>query len=877
MTDAVHTTATPEDQADAGQTVQPQFLRFVPERGADEETLLDAFLEACMDADIELYAHQEEAVLEVMANKHVIVNTPTGSGKSLIATALAFKALSEGGRCYYTCPIKALVSEKFFQFAGLFGAENVGMATGDASINGDAPIVCCTAEILSNLALREGENAAIDAVVMDEFHYYSDPERGIAWQLPLLTLPQTTFMLMSATLGDTTQIEDALNLLNDKGVAVVKSAERPVPLNFTYSETPIHEEIGDLVSSNKFPVYVVNFTQREASEQAQNLTSVNLCTKEEKKAIAEELKGFQFDSAYGKDVRRFVSAGVGVHHAGLLPKYRLLNERLAQKGLLKVISGTDTLGVGVNVPIRTVLFSKLCKYNGERVKVLSVRDFHQIAGRAGRKGFDDEGWVVCQAPEHVIENKRAEQRFAKDNKKKRKIVKKKAPERNFVMWDEATYTRLQNSEPEPLRSSFDVSHGFVLGVLQGVSGTPKNGRERVHELIDLCHETDHKKAKLHEKADLLVDSLIEAGLVTVVNNVKTGQRLVIDAELQKDFSLNHTLALYVLQTLPKLNPESETYALDILSMLESMLESPRLILAKQVDAKKRALLAELKAQDVPYDERMDRLEDVTYDKPLGDFIYSTFNEFSNKHPWVGADNIRPKSIAREMIERFMSFGDFIRDYDLRRSEGLLLRYLSQTYKALVQTVPDGMKTEALFDIIAFFRTLIAEVDSSLITEWEAMLSGDGDAEKDETRPKGGPLFLFDPKTNPRGFRAKVRAEVHRVVKALSEQDYALLPTLFRTPEDAVGTGGAAAGAWTERTFRQTMKPFFDEHEALLFDHTARQPSNTLLEETGPSTYRVRQILVDPEGHNEWYFEGHIALDPPPGDDEPWLQLVALGQ
>ena len=414
---------------------------------------------------LELYPAQEEAVLELMAGRHLVLATPTGSGKSLVALALHFKAMGEGRRSVYTSPIKALVSEKFFDLCRQLGAEHVGMMTGDASINPRAPVLCCTAEILANLALREGAHTPVDAVVMDEFHYYSDADRGIAWQLPLLTLPHATFLLMSATLGDMSEFEREIARFTGREVAVVRSRERPVPLHFEYRETPLHETTHDLTMTGRAPVYVVNFTQREAAEQAQGITSINLCTKDEKRAIAAAVGDFRFDTHYGKDIKRFLLHGIGLHHAGLLPKYRTLVEKLSQQGLLKIISGTDTLGVGVNVPIRSVLFTKLCKFDGEKVRILAVRDFKQIAGRAGRKGFDERGWVVAQAPEHVIENKRLEAKAAEGKGNKKKFVRRKPPERGYVPWDQATLERLIESEPEPLESRFGVTHGMLLTVL----------------------------------------------------------------------------------------------------------------------------------------------------------------------------------------------------------------------------------------------------------------------------------------------------------------------------------------------------------------------------------------------------------------------------
>ncbi|HMD67868.1 MAG TPA: DUF3516 domain-containing protein, partial [Chitinivibrionales bacterium] len=420
------------------------------------DELLGRFLSYVEDRHLTLYPAQETAILELFEEKNVILNTPTGSGKSLVAMAAHFKALAQGKRSVYTCPVKALVNEKWLALCREFGPDNVGLCTGDATVNHDAPILCCTAEILANIALREGENANVQDVVMDEFHYYADRERGVAWQVPLLTLPQARFLLMSATLGDTKFFEEELTRLNARSTVSVVSTDRPVPLVYSYAVTLLSATVESLVAEGKSPVYVVHFTQLEAAQNAQNFTSINICTREEKDALAKAVSGFKFNSPYGPDIKRWLRQGIGIHHAGLLPKYRVLAEQLAQQGLLKIICGTDTLGVGINVPIRTVLLTRLCKYDGQKTAILSARDFHQISGRAGRKGFDECGWVVAQAPEHTIENAALEE---KKSQRGRKFVKRKPPERNFVNWDIATFNRLVAAKPEQLVSRFQVSHG----------------------------------------------------------------------------------------------------------------------------------------------------------------------------------------------------------------------------------------------------------------------------------------------------------------------------------------------------------------------------------------------------------------------------------
>ncbi|MGZ5400733.1 MAG: DEAD/DEAH box helicase, partial [Nocardioides sp.] len=434
-----------------------------PVAGAGPDAAYDAFTEWVEGEGLELYPHQEEAVLELLGGSNVVLATPTGSGKSLVAVAAHLAALADDRVSFYTAPIKALVSEKFFALCEVFGADDVGLLTGDAAVNPDAPIICCTAEVLANIALREGRAADVGLVVMDEFHFYTEPDRGWAWQVPLLELPQAQFLLMSATLGDVTAIAEDLSRRNHRETAIVDQAERPVPLSFTWSTETLDDTLDELVETGQAPAYVVHFTQAAAVEHA---TSLLRGTKArfsgtgaaiDKEAIAARMATVRFGAGFGKTLSKLLRAGIGVHHAGMLPKYRRVVEQLAQAGLLTVICGTDTLGVGINVPIRTVLFTGLAKYDGNRSRVLRVREFRQIAGRAGRAGFDSAGFVVVQAPEHVIANEKAKKKAAASTNKRSKAQLSKPPP-GTVVWTEQTFDKLVSGEPEPLTSRMKVDN-----------------------------------------------------------------------------------------------------------------------------------------------------------------------------------------------------------------------------------------------------------------------------------------------------------------------------------------------------------------------------------------------------------------------------------
>lgn len=826
-------------------------------RDRDPADVLDIFLEWIEEIGLDLYEAQEEAIFEIFDQNHVILNTPTGSGKSMVAVAMHFFAAARGYRSFYTSPIKALVSEKFFSLCGTFGAEHVGMMTGDASVNTQAPIICCTAEVLANMALRSGSEVGADYVIMDEFHYYSDHDRGWAWQVPLLLLPETTFLLMSATLGDMEPIIDGLTRDTGRETALVTSTQRPVPLEYSYAETPLHETIVHLSEANKTPTYIVNFSQRECAELAQACTSINFIETEEKRKIREELGGFRFESPYGKDMRSFLQKGIGIHHAGLLPKYRLLVERMAQEGKLEIIIGTDTLGVGINVPIRSVLFTRLYKYDGQKTALLSVRDFKQIAGRAGRKGFDNRGYVVCQAPEHVIENKKLEAK-AKRGKK----VVKSSPPRGYVAYDEDTFRRLARAKPEQLEPTFQLNHGILVQLLQrDTADTPLGlGYRTLVQLIAASHQNDWEKSQLRRDGAELFRALRGSGLIEVVtSDGGVGARAFIAEELQEDFSLFHTLSLFLVEALEHLNMNEETFALDLLTLVESILENPSVVLYKQVDKLKGELIRRLKDEGVDYEDRLIELEKVTYIKPNEEFVYATFNEFRKQHLWVSGENIKPKSVARDMVERYMNFAEYVNEYGLSRSEGVLLRYLSQVYKTLIQNVPEGYKTDKVIDLIAYLRTVLGRADSSLLEEWEGMTGQQTARDVDSELPEVAPIW-----TNTKFVEARIRTEAHELLRALSQRDWEAAEASVRNPEE-----------WDAARIEEALRPFFAEYESLRFDHQARFPKWSHIERHGPKSWIVRQTILDDADDRFWYFQATVDFDRAMAPDEPWLALERI--
>ncbi|MEK0091636.1 DEAD/DEAH box helicase [Corynebacterium sp. KPL3804] len=821
-------------------------LSEVPESLVDE-AIWDTFTSWTTGRGINLYPAQEEASLGILAGDNVILATPTGSGKSMVANAAHFIALARGQRSFYTAPIKALVSEKFFALCDIFGAENVGMMTGDATVNGNAPIIAATAEIVANIALRDGAEANIDQVVMDEFHYYSEPDRGWAWQVPLLELSKAQFLLMSATLGDTTWLEEDLSRRTGRATDLVAGTTRPVPLDFSYVFSAVHETIEELLADKKAPIYVVHFSQREAAERAQALTSLSgIITKEEKEAIAQEIGGFRFTTAFGKDLSKLLRKGIGIHHAGMLPKYRRLVERLAQKGLLKVICGTDTLGVGINVPIRTVLMTGLAKFDGQRQRILKSREFHQIAGRAGRAGYDTEGTVVVEAPEHEIENAKERRRIGDDPKRLKKLKKKSARE-GEVSWSEKTFARLTEAEPEQLTSQFRVSNSMLLNVL----ARHGNGYEHMRHLLRDNHDNRSKQNKDILTALDLFRGLVDSGVVQKSTKGLDiyGRPYHLVRELPRDFALNQPLGPFALAALSLLDPEADTYNLDVISVFESILDDPRQVLIAQQKQRRGEEIAALKADGVDYTDRMNIVEDITWPKPLEELLEQAYDTFAETNAWVKEFELRPKSVVRDMLENAMTFSDLVATYGLARSEGVILRYLTDAWRTLKQSIPDEYNTPELEDIVIWLGELIRQVDSSLVDEWAQMAGEDSPIDQD-TVDRELAFGVEDPSAltaNRRAFTIIVRNYMFRLVQlfALEKEDRLaeLLDYLDEVPD-----------------FGAILDDYFDEYDDIDSGPEARGPEFFRLGDTDSRAWSVRQIIKDPDGDHAYQFVATVDLD-----------------
>ena len=819
------------------------------------EDALDLFMGWCESRGLELWPHQEEALLDLATGDHLILGTPTGSGKSLVALGLCFMACCTDRRSYYTAPIKALVSEKFFDMVRLLGRDNVGMVTGDVTINAEAPIVCCTAEILANIALRDGEQADIGAVAMDEFHFFDDHDRGWAWQVPLLTLPHVQFLLMSATLGDVSAIAATLEEHTDRSCELILDAPRPVPLSYRFVNTSLEATVKVALEAGEAPLYIVHFAQDAALKSAQHLASFGVSTKVQREQVRDALAHTRFTTSFGKTLRRLLLMGVGVHHAGMLPRYRLLVEKLAQRGLLPVVCGTDTLGVGINVPIHTVLLTQLTKFDGRRMRRLNAREFHQVAGRAGRSGFDTEGLVIAQATEYEIENARALAKAGGDPRRARKIVTKKPPA-GYVGWNEQTFQRLIAATPETLRPRLRITHSMVLAeVEQG-----GDARARVLRLIEDSMQSPEEKAALATRTEEVLATLIDAGVVERVSVEGGGEAYSTTVELPDNFALDQPLAPFLLAALELLDPEDDAYTLDLISMVEATLENPPQILRAQEREARDKAMAEMKAEGIDYDERIERIQEVSYPMPLEELLSEAFERYVAKVPWAADYELRCKSVLRDMVETAADFKGYVQRLGIARSEGTLLRYLSDAYRSLSRTVPADKLDERLLNVVAWLGMVVRTVDSSLVDEWAGTTTDEVDA---GTAPAAADVVVQD----RRAVTLLVRNALFARVRLIATSDV-----------NALGELDESWG-WRAPRWRQAIEAFYDAHDEVLLDGDARSWDFLTIDDTDEGTehvWHVRQMLKDADGDRDFGIAADVDLDATQEEGEAIFKNYRVG-
>jgi hypothetical protein len=821
----------------------------LPPTGSDPLDVLDGFSTWAAETGRPLYPHQEEAGLALADLQHVVLATPTGSGKSMAALAGIALAINRGQRAVWTAPIKALVAEKFFELVDLLGPEMVGLSIGDASINRDAPVLVCTSEVLANQALTTSEGFGF--ACLDEFHYYGDVDRGWAWQVPLLLMRDCQFLLASATLGDVSAIIADLETRTGRPVTNITGVTRPIPLYPEFRTTPVSDSVLNAIEKGLYPVYLVHTSQAEAIERASALVSLALTDRPQREAIAEAIAGVKLNTGFGQSLGRYLRNGVGVHHAGMLPRYRRLVEKLAGDGLLPVICGTDTLGVGINIPIRTVLFSALTKYDGTKVRTLRAREFHQLAGRAGRPGFDPDGHVWAQAPEHVIDNERALARAGDDPKARRKVKRSDAP-KGFVHWDEKTFFRLLEMQPEALTSRFKVSADLVASVL-----SRPDGPHVLKDLLATNHDTETRKRTHKRRAIHVYRSLEAAGTCA---GVRIGSLVQAGSTEVERVRFTSPLGPFAIEAIAALEKDPIQYPLDVVSVVEAIVENPMAILIAQEKQARAQEIARMKSEGIEYEERMTLLQDVTWPKPLQEDLRDMFLIYKQAHPWTETWP-EPKSIVRELLETGETFANYVKRYGIERSEGLLLRHLTDVWKALDKSLSLDAYTDEVEDIIDWLSALIRSIDASLLEEWEQLANL---VPSDRSAPAApANLASAGAAGPPKGWKTAVRTAVFGWVEllAIKRQDRLL---------DRI----ANKADWSFEQLTAAMTPYWAEYDEIRTDSDARSAKFfSIIEE--PDRWLVVQRISDPNDDGSLQIQAEMRFAESEETGQPVIRLVSI--
>ncbi|MET7640699.1 DUF3516 domain-containing protein [Streptomyces sp. NPDC005438] len=467
--------------------------------------------------------------------------------------------------------------------------------------------------------------------------------------------------------------------------------------------------------------------------------------------------------------------------------------------------------------------------------------------------------MVAQAPEHVVENEKALAKAGDDPKKRRKVVRKKAPE-GFVSWGQNTFEKLIASDPEPLTSRFRVTHAMLLSVI----ARPGDAFTAMRKLLEDNHEDRRAQLRHIRRAIAIYRSLLDGGVVERLDTPDAeGRSVRLTVDLQQDFALNQPLSTFALAAFDLLDPESPSYALDMVSVVESTLDDPRQILAAQANKAKGEAVAEMKADGVEYEERMERLMDITHPQPLEELLFHAYGLYRKSHPWVGDHPLSPKSVVRDMYERAMTFGEFVSHYELARTEGIVLRYLASAYKALEHTVPDERKSEDFEDIVAWLGELVRQVDSSLLDEWEQLAHPEEDQEDAQDQPAAERVRPVT--ANARAFRVLVRNAMFRRVELAAWDRLAELGELD-------GESGWDRGRWAE-----AMDAYWEEYDDLGTGPEARGPKLLRIEELPEDgLWRVRQTFADPRGDHDWGISAEVDLTASDAEGRAVLKVTDVG-
>jgi hypothetical protein len=710
----------------------------VPSDGDLELSFYDKFL---WSRGLEPYPVQEQAIGKIFAGTSVLVTVPTGTGKTLMAKAALHAALGRGHRAVYTTPLRALTEEKFRELCVDFGEANVGFATGDYKVNREAPIQVEVAEILWNRIVADKHVCPAEIVVMDEGHYFNDPERGYVWEQSIIGLdPRTQLVVLSATVGHPERFCHWVELTRRVPMELVDSRERKVPLVHEFREDMMIDTVRSLAFTGDVPAIVFVFGREQCFEVARLIKSCRRFTTDEEKAKVEALcEQALLPTGAAKELKPLLAHGIGIHHAGILPRYKQLVEQLALERLIKFVVSTETIAAGINLPARTVVFPSLRKFIKQQVRLVTAAEYHQMAGRAGRPQFDDRGLAITLAPEDIVselkkELKDAAKRPAYDEAKVKKSVynraRSEAQRKGDIVWTPEIHAELVKGEPAELRSKTKITAEQVLAiglpdlaaeVLPGAAGEaaqrmaaaeaslPPSMRLDIVTVIDNLLLDDFERRGLHKVLAQLVANMRAIGVLDEHGKQVSGQMI---RQLQ---GMDGLFIYYVLYN-------HQLDYVELRELVEYLIDHD--IIQRQLDRKDedvkrewmRTRLRELREGNPQVSwEDVEAEWDKEHPRVLTK-VETIHQELSAKipHPELHGGK-RAKNVWATLEESGLPFLEFVERHHLEHEEGNLFSYLVRVMN-FARKLGEASQLSELDDMAERVQRILARVDVRLVDD-----------------------------------------------------------------------------------------------------------------------------------------------------------------
>lgn len=688
---------------------------------------------------LEPYPVQEQAISKILAGQSVLVTVPTGTGKTLMAKAALHAAMERNQRAIYTTPLRALTEEKYRELCGDFGEGYVGFATGDYKVNREAPIQVEVAEILWNRIVAEKHVSPADIVIMDEGHYFNDPERGYVWEQSIIGLdPRTQLVILSATVGRPEQFTHWVELTRRMPMALVESRERKVPLVHEFREDMMIDTVRELAHTGDVPAIIFVFGREQCFEVARLLKSCRRFTTDEEKVRVEAMcDAALLETGVAKELRALLTHGIGIHHAGILPRYKQLVEQLALERLIKFVVSTETIAAGINLPARTVVFPALRKFIKKEARLVTAAEYHQMAGRAGRPQFDDRGLAITLAPEEVVSDikkklKDASKRPAYDEAKVKRGVyaqaQADAKKRGDIVWTPEIHADLVKGEPAELRSKTKITAEQVLAIgLPDLTATtlpgdaaaqrmadaeaslPPSMRLDIVTVIENLLLTERERKELHKVLAQLVANMKAIGVIDEHGHQVKGEMI---RELQ---GMDGLLIYYIL-----FNHQLEY--IELRELVEYLIDHD--IIQRQLDRKGEDAKREwmrTKIREMRETNPQVSWEDVeaAWEKEFPRVptkIELIHQEFSAQvpHPELHGGK-KPKTTWAQLEDSGLTFLEFVDKHGLDHEEGNLFSYLVRVMNFARKLHTAAHLTE-FEDMAERVQRLLARVDVRLVDD-----------------------------------------------------------------------------------------------------------------------------------------------------------------